>query len=88
MRSKQRFNRRILLYAYLFGLLLLWALFGLTAFHWSVSCAHTAPSIYRLALLLLICFGVVISLLLTLLLLLGCDFCCSGRLRMVVVLER
>ena len=55
---------------------------------WHLRCAHTAPAIYRLALLLSVAFVVLVVLLLVILLLLMIDFCCSGRLHLYIVFDR
>ena len=50
--------------------------------------AHTAPSVYRLALLLGLVYTILVGLLALVLVALALDFCMSGKLRMVVILEQ
>ena len=54
----------------------------------SETCAHTAPGVYRLALLLELVWGLLVSLLGLAAAALAVDFCLSGKLRMVVILEQ
>ena len=54
----------------------------------SETCAHTAPGVYRLALLLALVYSLLVALLGLVALALGVDYCLSGKLRMVVILEQ
>ena len=67
---------------------LAWGGCGLLWLNGSQTCATTAPSIYRLALLLGLVYSIVVSLLLLVVAGLAVDFCLSGKLRMVVILEQ
>jgi len=79
---------RLAALAWLLGGILLWGGLGLLWLQGSTTCAHTAPAIYRLALLLSVAFVVLVALLLVILLLLLVDFCCSGRLHLYVVFDK
>ena len=74
--------------AYILAATLVWGVLGLLWLDRSASCAHTAAPIYRLAVLINVCYVALCSLVGILLLILGLDFCCSGRLRMVIVFDR
>ena len=74
--------------AWLLAIILLWGGLGLLWLQGSTTCAHTAPAIYRLALLLSVAFVVLVALMLVILLLLLVDFCCSGRLHLYVVFDK
>jgi len=79
---------RMVAAGWLLAAVLLWGALGLLWLRGSNSCAHTAPQIYRLALLLSIAFVVFFGLLLVILLLLLVDFCCSGRLHLYIVFDK
>jgi len=68
--------------------LLVWGALGLLWVRDSETCANTAQSIYRLSLLLCLVYTLFLGLLLLGLLALAVDFCVSGKLRMVVILEQ
>lgn len=74
--------------AWLLAIILLWGGLGLMWLQGSHTCAHTAPAIYRLALLLGVAFVVLVALLCILALLLIIDFCCSGRLHLYIVFDK
>ena len=79
---------RLAALGWLLGGILLWGGLGLLWLQGSTTCAHTAPAIYRLALLLSVAFVVLVALMLVILLLLLVDFCCSGRLHLYVVFDK
>jgi hypothetical protein len=79
---------RLAALAWLLGAILFWGALGLLWLQGSTTCAHTAPAIYRLALLLSVAFVVLVVLLLVILLLLMIDFCCSGRLHLYIVFDK
>ena len=81
-------KRKLQLYAYLSAFVLVWGALGLVWLHDSETCAHTAPSVYRLALLLGLVSTILVGLLALVLVALALDFCMSGKLRMVVILEQ
>ena len=87
-RARSDRRRRLIVYAWVLGGVLVWGALGLTWVRQSTSCAHTAPQLYRLALLICTAYVVLCGLLLLVLLLLAVDFCLSGRLRLVIVFER
>jgi len=74
--------------AWLLGTILLWGGLGLAWLNGSTTCSHTAPQVYRLALLLSVAFVVLVALLLVISLLLMIDFCCSGRLHLYIVFDK
>jgi len=80
-------KRRVQLYLLIIVVLLVWGIIGWNWVQATTTCADTAPQIYRLAVLLTMAFFVFIILLGSVGCLVGLDFCCSGRMRMVVVFE-
>ena len=86
--AKEERRRKLKAYGWLVGAILVWGGLGLLWLSGSETCAHTAPSVYRLALLLSLVYALFVSLLALLLLALAVDFCLSGKLRMVVILEQ
>ena len=68
--------------------MLIWGACGLLWLGGSETCAHTAPAVYRLALLLGLVYAIFVGLLLLIVAALAVDFCLSGKLRMVVILEQ
>ena len=73
---------------WLLAVVVVWGSLGLLWLHGSTTCAHTAPQIYRLSLLLSVTFVVLLALLIVILLLLMIDFCCSGRLHLYIVFDK
>lgn len=80
-------RRRMAMAAWLGGAVLVWGVFGAVAVHSSRSCGRTSPQVYRLSLLLVAAFYLLAALAALAGLVLGIDFCCSGKLRMIVVFE-
>jgi hypothetical protein len=87
-RAKDDRRRRLHTYAWLTVAILIWGALGLIWLRKSTTCALTAPTIYRISLLLGIVYSLVVAVLLLLLVALAIDFCLSGKLRMVVILEQ
>ncbi len=87
-KARDRRRRRLTLYAWLLAGVLVWGGLGLLWVRASESCAVSAPAIYRLAMLICVAYVAFCALLGLVLLILAIDFCCSGRLRMVIVFER
>ena len=81
-------QRRMVAYSWLTGAVVLWGLFGLACLSRSTTCAGTAPQLYRLSLLLSFVFCCLIAAGLLVLVGVGIDYCCSGKLRIAIVLER
>jgi len=86
--AKEERKRKLQMYAWVAGGVVLWGALGLLWVRDSETCAHTAPGVYRLALLLCVVYALFIGLLALALLALAVDFCLSGKLRMVVILEQ
>jgi len=86
--AKEERKRRLQRYGWLMGFVMLWGALGLLWVRDTETCAHTAPSVYRLALLLCLVYAIVLGLILLVVLALAVDFCLSGKLRMVVILEQ
>jgi len=87
-RAMEDRRRRIVMYGWLLMAALLWGAIGCYWLGGSSTCARTAPSIYRLALLINILYGAAVACLTLAVIGLGIDFCASGKLRMIVVLEQ
>ena len=86
--AKDGYKRKVRAYVYTLAFVLVWGGLGLLWLRDAEICAHTAPAIYRLALLLSLVYAVLIVLLLLMAAALGVDFCLSGKLRMVVIFEQ
>ena len=87
-RAKEERKRKLQVYAWMVGAVVVWGALGLLWVRDSDTCAHTAAGVYRLALLLCCVYILFVGLLLLGLLALAVDFCLSGKLRMVVILEQ
>ena len=86
--AKEDRKRKLRTYGWLLGIVLIWGACGLLWLGGSETCAHTAPAVYRLALLLGLVYAIFVGLLLLIVAALAVDFCLSGKLRMVVILEQ
>lgn len=71
----------------LFAACMVWGALGANWYHSAKTCEDTAPTIFRLAGLLVLAFYVVLAMLALIGAMLGLDFLCSGRLRVVVILD-
>ena len=87
-RARTDRQRRLTVYFWALVVVLVWGALGIYWIRSSTTCAHTAPQLYRLALLISTAYIVLCSLLALVLFVLSIDFCCSGRLRMIVVFEK
>ena len=85
MREERK--RKLKAYGYILVGVLVWGGLGLLWLNGSETCAHTAPAVYRLALLLCLVYALFVGIALLVLLALALDYCLSGKLRMVVILE-
>lgn len=81
-------QRRMQAYVWLGGAAALWGLYGLLAISRSSSCAHTAPGLYRISLVLTMAFSACLGVAALVSLSVAVDFCCSGKLRVALVFER
>ena len=86
LRSSRK--RRAVVYGWLLLAVLVWGALGTLWVRTSTQCARTAPQLYRLALLTLIAYAALVTVICVVIVMLALDFCCSGRLRMVVVFEQ
>jgi hypothetical protein len=86
LRSSRK--RRAVVYGWLLLAVLVWGALGTLWVRTSTQCARTAPQLYRLALLTLIAYAALVSVICVVIVMLALDFCCSGRLRLVVVFEQ
>ena len=77
-----------IVYGWLLLAVLVWGALGTLWVRTSTQCARTAPQLYRLALLTLIAYAALVTVICVVIVMLALDFCCSGRLRMVVVFEQ
>jgi hypothetical protein len=87
-RAKEERKAKLTTYAWLLAIILVWGALGAAWVHGSDTCAHTAPGIYRLALLLSFCWLIFVALIVLVVAALAIDFCLSGKLRMVLILEQ
>ena len=67
---------------------LVWGALGLLWLRDSETCANTAPAVYRLALLLGLGYAAVLAILALAVVALAVDYCLSGKVRMVLILEQ
>lgn len=84
---KLRRQLRILMYFVAFCLFCVWGGFLCYFVYVQEECASSAPSIYRLALLLLLVFFVLVGLAILLFTCVCLDCCFSGRMRLVLLLS-
>lgn len=88
--TKQRDDQRrsFLIYGWLAALIVTWGSLGCMWVNSTTSCAATSPAIYRLALLLSFIYLILLAVITLGIISLAVDFCLSGKLRFVVVLEQ
>ena len=86
--AREERKRKLRVYLYSLGAVLFWGALGLVWLQRSETCAHTAPAVYRLALLLGLVYSILVAMLVLVAAALALDFCMSGKLRMVVILEQ
>ena len=86
-RARDERRRKLYAYGWLMGALALWGALGVFWLKNSNTCGHTSPSLFRLSFLLgMVYFGVA-GLVLLIGFALALDYCFSGKLRFVVILE-
>ena len=87
-KAKDERRRKLVAYCCVAAAVFAWGGLGLIWIRDSESCAHTSHSIYRLALLLVFVYLLLLALVLLFGLALAVDYCLSGKLRFVVILEQ
>jgi len=87
-KAKEDRSRRLVMFGWVVAAVVVWGALGCAWLGSSTTCAKTAPAIYRLALLLSLLYSAGVALVALAIFGLGVDFCLSGKLRMIVVLEQ
>ena len=87
-RAREERRRKLLAYGWMMGAAALWGALGCLWLRQSETCGHSSPSLYRVALMLGFVYMCFVSLAALLALFLAIDYCLSGKLRFVVILEQ
>ena len=87
-RARAERKAKLAALGWLGGAVLTWGALGLFWLGSSSTCYATSPAVYRLALLLGLVYAFLLALVVLGLLALAVDFCLSGKLRMVLILEQ
>lgn len=86
--AKEERKRKLAALGWLAGGVLLWGALGLYWLGESSTCQATSPGVYRLALLLGLGYAAVLAILALVVVALAVDYCLSGKVRMVLILEQ